>query len=184
MKFKLVNGLLLSCVISACPLLVNAAATAEQVSPIKNSQAEGRVLGVLIVLNKNEIASGELAEKKSKNEEVKNFAGMMIKEHGENLKKTEALSHELKIKPIKDAAALKLQNQGKKEAMTLKKLKGTHFDKAYVNAMVKGHSDALILISGLSEHASNPEVKTQLEETRQHVADHLKSAEAIQKNLK
>ncbi|MBA2657202.1 MAG: DUF4142 domain-containing protein [Tatlockia sp.] len=149
----------------------------------EQAKSEGIILGTLAVINKNEIAAGHLAEEKSANPEVRDYALLMIKEHGDNLNKTEALSNKLGIKPIKGKVALKLQAKGKKELATLKKLKGSSFDKAYIAAMVKGHVEALNLINTLINESSNPLVKKHLEKTKPHVEHHLTKAKDIKKSI-
>lgn len=150
---------------------------------VEQAQSEGKILETVIVLNKNEIAAGNLALKKSSNKEVKNFAAFMVKEHGDNLKKTEMLSHKLGVNPASNSTATNLKHKGKKELAHLKTLHGTSFDKAYMDAMVKGHEDALNLINNLISQASNPLVKKHLEATKVHVEHHLQKAQAIQKTL-
>lgn len=160
--------------------VANAAST-----PVSRDQshAEGKILDALIVLNKNEISAGQLAAKKSSNQEVINFADLMIKAHSDNLKEAEHLGNKLGIRPMEGKVAHKLKHKGKAELAHLKKLSGKSFDKAYINAMVKGHMNALELINNLEQKTANRMIKKYLENTKKHVMHHLEKAKAIQKTL-
>lgn len=150
----------------------------------KNNSSEGKIIKTMIVLNKNEIGAGDLANKKSSNAKVKKFAAFMIKEHTSNLKQAELLEQQFQNKNIISHEALNLKHKGKKELTNLKKLNGTAFDKAYITAMVKGHMDALNLINSLLVESSDPQVKKYLIQTKKHVQLHLEKAKAVQKSLK
>jgi putative membrane protein len=170
-----------TCKILAASLLLASTAIASH-APMQ-APPSAQALGVLIVLNNNEIAAGHLAEAKSHNPNVKKFAALMIKEHGKNLQKTEKLSHSLQITPAHNVIAMKLKAQGMKEAAMLNKLQAASFDKAYINAMVKGHENALVLVAKLQMKAADPKVKKHLAMTEEHIKKHLQKAIAVQKTL-
>lgn len=165
-----------------CPILSVANTLPTSIS-MNQAQAEGKILGTLIVLNKNEIAAANLAMKKTSNSQVKSFAALMMKQHSDNLKKTELLSHKLGIKISEGKVAMKLEAQGKKDLRHLNKLQGSSFDKAYMSAMVKGHQAALNLVNDLISKSSNPLIKKHLEATKTHVAYHLQKAQEVEKSV-
>ncbi|HRD70668.1 MAG TPA: DUF4142 domain-containing protein [Legionella sp.] len=153
-------------------------------SSVKETQVEGSTLGTLMVLNENEIAAANVALKKSSNENVKNFATFMIKQHQDNLNKTEALAKTLGLKTTDDKEALTLKNKGEEELASLEKLEGSSFDNAYMAGMVKGHEEALTLINNLIAKSSNSSIKKHLEATKMHVEQHLQKAQLVEKSLK
>jgi putative membrane protein len=163
--------------------VISMAKTVNNNISVEQAQSGGKILGTLVVLNKNEIAAGNLAIKKTSNNKVKNFASFMIKEHTANLKKTESLSHKLGMKIIDDQVAMKLKNKGKKELASLNKLQDGSFDKAYIKAMVKGHKEALNLVNTLISKAANPLIKKHLESTKIHVEHHLEKAQTIERSF-
>lgn len=185
MNFK--NSILLSFALAiSYPVLLSANTPTTPPSTaltVKQAKAEGRTLDVLFVIDKNEIAAGTLAKQKTTNSAVKHFAELMIKEHGANLHKTESLSNRLGVKLSQGKIATTLKNNGKRELAALNKLQGSSFDKAYINAMVKGHQAALDLVNRLIKDSSNPLVKKHLEITRKHIQYHLKKAQAIQASV-
>jgi putative membrane protein len=142
------------------------------------------ILGALVVLNKGEISAAQLAQKKTTNADVKNYAALMISEHGANLRQTEKLATQLHVKPNQQAdVAAMLKNKGNKEFRMLKSFRGVAFDKAYVDAMVMDHAEALGLIDAFYNQASNGLLRNQLKMTRNHVADHLQRARILQVEL-
>lgn len=190
MKTKLISqGLLLSTVVltAACSLHSNpnngyhdplVAYTAVQ------KQTDARILGGMIVLNKNEISLAQLAQQKTNNPAVRNYALWMEKAHSQNLNETLKLSQQLGLHPMEGDVARMLQQKGRQEMKTLSRLQNGAFDKAYIAAMVKGHQAALHLLDDkLIKLAVNPALKHQLENTSHHVNEHLQKAKAVQNTL-
>ncbi|WP_158549208.1 DUF4142 domain-containing protein [Lysobacter silvisoli] len=132
-------------------------------------------LGLLAALDENEIAAAQQAVSKQVTGDVLAYAQLMLKAHGENLSKTRALGP-----PSDDADVAELKDQGRKELATLNALSGPAYAKAYIDAMVKGHTDALTLIDQqMMPAAQHPAVEKHLTQTRAHVADHLARAKQI-----
>lgn len=145
---------------------------------------DAKILKTVMVLNKNEIAAAGVAQSKTMNSAVRNYAQLMSNEHGRNLQETENLSHRLNVTPEPGNSSNMLQRQGKQELAMLKRLNSHSFDRAYINAMVKDHSAALQLFdSKLIPQASNPQLRMQLQQTRGHIASHLQQARAIQQQM-
>lgn len=148
------------------------------------SSKDSEIVAFIMVLNKNEIAAADLTKHKKANKAVEGYADLMIKEHSKNLMDTEKLSKEQKIAPVDSEMVVSLRNKGEEEITTLTPLVGKAYEVAYIDAMVKGHTDALASIDTFLKEVKNPELKTFLEGTRTHVKHHLAKAQAIQKELK
>lgn len=133
-------------------------------------------LGLLAALNEHEIQAAKQAQSKQVSEPVLQYARMMDKDHGDNLAKTTALGT-LASTPEVQA----MQEKGKSDLAELGKKSGKEYETAYVEAMVKGHTDALALIDGrLQSLASVGPVKDHLIDTRARVAMHLEEARKLQ----
>lgn len=149
------------------------------------NQSDGEIIGVLVVLNKNEIAAAKQAMKKSKTSSVKQYASMLKNEHSKNLSDTLALSKKMGVNPVESATVITLKKEGKDEVMTLTTLNGQEFENAYINAMVKDHATALSTIdNNLLKNVSNPDLKAHLDATRTHIASHLEQGQNLQSTLK
>ncbi|MBN6152242.1 DUF4142 domain-containing protein [Xanthomonas sp. AmX2] len=139
--------------------------------------ADERVgLGVLNAINNHEIDSGRLAVEKKVDTPVRDYAEMMIKEHSANKQATD------KLMPDSDDAKVSAQlKKSEAELRSLRGLDGAAFQKAYVQAMVKGHQEALTLLDDqLIPSAKTNAVVAHLKMTREHVAQHLEAAKKLQ----
>ena len=83
-----------------------------------------------------EIELGQLAQTNSRNQRVKAFGAMMVRDHGEG---------GVKLKTLASAKNVTLpgavSNPQQKEIDDLKKKKGKDFDRAYIRLMVSDHKD-------------------------------------------
>ncbi|STX50672.1 Predicted outer membrane protein [Legionella busanensis] len=150
----------------------------------QQNQKDSQILGILVVLNQNEISAADLVtKKKDVNSSVKKYAKMLAKEHSKNLKETMKLSHSIGS-PIHNDTANNLKQKGQDELNTLNPLTGAALDKAYIDAMVQDHQQAIQLFDNdLLPSVSNKKLKNQLTETRKHLVKHLEEAQQIQKKL-
>jgi putative membrane protein len=137
---------------------------------------ERSALGVLNAINEHEIAAGRQALDKGVSGDVAAFAQMMIDEHGRNRDQTAAFD------PDANSAQAQAQKaRGEQELATLAQKSGEDYARAYIDAMVKGHTEALAALDDrLIPAATRPEVKAHLASTREHVAQHLERARALQ----
>lgn len=151
-------------------------ADASGMTPAAGSVPENAALGVLNAINEHEIAAGEQAISKKVDGEVAAYARMMIEQHSENRTKTSALGADA------DAAQAQAQRRkGEQELASLAAQDGDAYRKAYIDAMVKGHTEALATLDGtLIPSAGRQDVKDHLATTRQHVAEHLEQAKRLQ----
>lgn len=140
------------------------------------TEEERSSLGVLNAINDHEIAAGNQALEKNVTGEVAAYARKMIDEHTTNREKTASMN------PMATAAmATEQMKKGEADLEKLAAQDGDAYQKAYVDSMVKGHTDALAALdTKLMPSATTPEVATHLRETRGHVAQHLEEAKALQ----
>lgn len=142
-------------------------------------EAGGKIMHVLVVADKGEIAAAREALKKSSNKEVKSYAQMMLKQHSDNLEKTMVIMKKFNIKPVDSHISSKLEVQGKEALKTLQSLHGTAFDKKYMSDMVQDHKQVLMVLTNMDKEAKSAAVKDHLDTTIKHVKMHLKKAEDI-----
>jgi putative membrane protein len=150
---------------------------AETPSPLNDPQ----IATVALTAHQIDIDRGKLAEGKTKNAEVKQFAEAMVKDHTAGKQEVLDLAKKLGVKPEESAVTRDLNKGAKETEAKLKKLTGAAFDKAYVDAEVGYHLaviDAVekVLIPG----AKNAEVKEALVNTVPTLQGHLKHAQHLQ----
>lgn len=141
---------------------------------------EGEALAVLQAINKHEIAAAKLAKGKKVDGPVMQYAEMMEKEHTTNHDMTREIADAADV-DIKDGkAAEMMKDKSKRELDKLEDLDGAAFQTAYVDAMVKDHTEALAKIDNeLLPAATSPSVTKHLRDTRGHVAMHLEQAKKL-----
>lgn len=157
------------------------AAVAEDMSAKK----DGVVLETIMTIDNNEIAAAQLAEKKTSNADVKGFAQSMITDHSKNLQDAKDLGDKIKVSPTSNEKTDRLKKMGQDELKKLDATDSKNFDAVYIDAMVKGHQQALKIIDDkLMPKASNQDLIAFLKSTREVVAHHLQMAQDVQKKIK
>lgn len=149
---------------------------------IANPDAE--VLGLIQEIDQHEMRAAEVAQsKKNIDKKVIDYAKKMEKVHSRNLQKDFVLSQTSGIVPANTDTVVSQRNQGLEEMARLKALNGDEFASAYIVAMVNGHTQALALIDSKSGQIQNADLKKHVAKTRSHVAEHLKKAQKVQREL-
>jgi putative membrane protein len=126
-----------------------------------------------------EVEFGKLAQENSSDSKVKEFAGMMVKDHG---MANEELSSIAKMKNITLPAAL--DDEHAKKFEELKSKSGKDFDKAYVMAMVEGHKKTLDLMTDAAANCKDSDLKAFAAKTAPTVKMHLDMINKIQAEMK
>ncbi len=141
---------------------------------------DAEVLSFVAAVDVNEILAASVAEKKKIGQPVMDYAKMLHTEHGDNMAKTLQLGQSIKVTPSDTKAVDALKKKGAGELAMLIPLDGKDFETAYLDAMIKGHTEVLDMIdSRLLTTAKNDALKAHLKETRGHVAMHLERAKKL-----
>lgn len=138
-------------------------------------------LAMLMAVNEHEIAAADQALGKNVTGAVRDFAEMMKTDHGKNLADTTRLGGAASTAPAVDA----LEKKGEADLRALDAQTGKAYEKAYIDAMVKGHTDALAMIDNtLLPATTDANIRQHFTTTRAAVARHLERAKEIQGTLK
>ena len=121
-----------------------------------------------------EVELGQLAQSKSQDTSVKNFAAMMVKDHS-------AANEELKqlaaSKNLKLPSGPGTMHEAKK--LELKALSSESFDKSYVSNQVKGHKATVDLLNKEIESGQDADAKAFAQKVLPTVQAHLSAIEKI-----
>jgi putative membrane protein len=153
--------------------------------PFASVSAQGvndaQIASIVVTANQVDIDAGKLAAARSANREVKAFAQLMVTDHtGVNKSATELVA-KLKVSPEDNPTSQSLKSDGAKNLAHLKTLKGTAFDKAYVDREVAYHQQVIdALDKTLIPGATNSELKTLLVTVRPAFVAHLEHAKRLQ----
>jgi putative membrane protein len=143
-----------------------------------------QIAAIVVAANSVDIDAGKFAQSKTHNKDVKAFAKQMITDHTGVNKQATALVTKLKVKPEENATSKSLREGGEKNIAHLKTLKGTDFDKAYIDQEVTYHQQVLDAIDKtLLPSAKNAELKDLITKVRPAIEAHLEHAKQIQSKM-
>jgi len=167
---------------AACSgLLIFAAAGAWAQS---GGPTDPQIAAIVVTANQVDIDAGKLAESVSQSKEIKQFAQLMITDHGAVNKSATELVHKLHVQPESNATSQSLKQGGDDNLAALKKLKGGAFDRAYIDHEVAYHQSVIeALDKTLIPSAKNEELKALLVKVRPAFVAHLDHAKQLQTSL-
>jgi putative membrane protein len=115
-----------------------------------------------------EVELGRIAQEKATNQEVKNFAAMMVKDHSQA---NEQLKSVLQNKNMQ--APQQMTEDHRKEVDRFRDMQaGQDFDKEYVDLMVEDHEEDIEKFESAQNDVQDPEIRQWIESTlptlRQH----------------
>ncbi|HEY4554951.1 MAG TPA: DUF4142 domain-containing protein [Lysobacter sp.] len=145
------------------------------------AMTEADAVGMLVAINEHEIAAAEQARSKNVKGRVLEYANMMHKEHTQNLQQTRALEGSAGVTAGTggDVAAQRTKSEAKRTQLA--SLSGDAYERAYIDAMVQDHQEALTMLDQrLIPAAQNAALRQHLTMTRDAVARHLEQARALQ----
>jgi len=126
-----------------------------------------------------EVALGKLAAQKTTNAQIKDFANMMITDHGKANDELMAIAKakNITLPAMPDSAHMK-------KADELSKMSEPDFNKAYVNAMIDGHKKTLTLMQNEAKNGSDTTLKAFAAKTAPVVQMHLNAINKIHDSMK
>ena len=124
--------------------------------------------------NYAEIDNGKLAQEKGKNDAVKQFGAMLVKDHSANNQKAIAVAKQIGVDPPTGSGVM-----AKAEYLKLKVLSGDSFDRSFAKGMVKDHE------SDIKEFEKEASAKTDAaaafaKETLPTLKHHLQEAQTLE----
>jgi len=124
----------------------------------------------------HEVELGKIGAAKAKNDDVKKFGQMMVKDHS---KANEELKTAAKSAGI--TVPEKIDDKHQKHIDTFKNYKGTDFDADYMKHMVTDHTEAVDLFTRASKELKNKELKDFATKTLPTIQKHLEEAKKLSK---
>ena len=172
-----IGTMLIGSLLVAVPAFAEAGAAA-------GGPTDPQIAAIVVAANQVDIDAGKAAGMKTKNNEVKEFAATMVRDHSGVNKEAKALCTKLKVKPEANPTSKSLVDGGKESMASLKKLKGAEFDKAYVDHEVAYHQQVMEAINTtLLPNAKNEELKALIEKVVPAFQAHLDHAKKLQSQL-
>lgn len=146
--------------------------------------SDANIAAIVVAANDADIEAGQMAESKTKNADVKQFAQTMQTDHKAVNEKAKDLAGRLNLNPEDNDASRQLKDSSERMRDSLKTMDGAAFDRAYIDNEVTYHQAVLdMLDSQLIPSAQNAELKQLLNDTRPAIAQHLDHAKQVQAKL-
>ena len=143
-----------------------------------------QIAAIVVAANTVDIEAGKLAQSKTKNRKVMEFADDMVRDHTAVNKAAVDLVTKLGVTPEENDTSRSLTTSGEQNRTRLGTLSGKQFDREYVNNEVTYHKLVLDAIdNALIPGAQNAELKATLVKVRPTIAAHLQHAEQLQASL-
>ncbi|MBC7742284.1 MAG: DUF4142 domain-containing protein [Bdellovibrionaceae bacterium] len=159
-------------------------AAAATTTAAASGPGDDEIAHIVVTANNIDIEAGKLAQSKSQNKEVKDFAKQMVTDHSAVNKQATDLAKKLKVKPKDNSTSKSLMDGAKENIANLKGLKGVEFDKAYVDHEVAYHvAVADAIDKTLIPSAKNEELKALIVKVRPAFVAHLEHAKSLQSKL-
>jgi len=121
-----------------------------------------------------EVQLGKLATEKGSSEDVKKFGQRMVDDHS---KANDQLKQLAASKGVDVPTSLNSKDDATKDRLS--KLSGSAFDRAYMQDMVKDHTQDVSEFKKASQTAKDPDVKSWAAQTLPTLENHLKTAKSV-----
>jgi putative membrane protein len=145
---------------------------------------DAQIAHIVVTADALDSAAGVLAAQKGSSKDVKDFAKMMVTDHGAVNKQAVALATKLNVTPEDNDVSRQLKTGADANIAKLQGLTGKEFDKAYIDNEVTYHQAVADAMSQkLIPGAQNAELKALLEKTLPAFGAHLDRAKQIQASL-
>ena len=136
-----------------------AAATTPAAGETTSAWTDANVVDVITVANQGEIDYSQLGVEKATNPSVKQFAQLMVKDHGTMLDGVKSLATKLNLTPAPNDKVSDLQKENQKDISDLNgKTVGKDFDKEFMEEQVDMHQETLDLLNDLDGKTTNADL--------------------------
>ena len=149
-------------------------------SPVTDPQ----IAAIVVAANTVDIKAGELAQSKTTNPKIKQFADTMVRDHTAVNKAAVELVTKLGVTPEENETSRSLTSSGEQTRERLGGLTGKEFDIAYIENEVTYHATVIkALDDTLIPNARNAELKALLIKVRPSFVTHLQHAEQLKASM-
>lgn len=146
------------------------------------SMSDANVAAMIKAIDEGEVKEAKIAKKRAKSKDVKKFAEMMIRDHGQNQQRLASLEKKIGVQPQSNDEVADLKSSVDDASQSLESETGSDFDQKYVDDMVDQHQKALKkLDNAIANNAGrNERLGEFLKKTRDTVKKHLDAAQKLQ----
>jgi len=141
---------------------------------------EQNVIGVLAMIHHGVVDYSQLGVNHATDPAGKEFALMMVKDHGEMLKSVYELSSKLNVTPQMSEKAVELDKEFKKDIQDLKAKKdGRELDKEFMDEQIDLHEETIGVLKDLDGKTTDATLKGAITESLPKMQAHLDRAKLV-----
>ena len=164
--------------VGAFGLVLAAAATAAAATH-GASPGDAEAVATLMVIDSGVIIHADLAMTKKVSDPILAYVQDMRGDHADMADDIADIASDLNLPHATSQSVRALETEADELVRTLDELDGPQFEKAYVDAMVKCHTNALATFDRLARMDLSDGVKAHIRETREHAQKHLVKAKTL-----
>jgi putative membrane protein len=141
---------------------------------------DAQIVSIVVTANQVDVDAGRLAVSRSRSDAVRAFAWQMVAHHSGVGRQGAAPERTVAIAPEDNPTSQSLKKAGQETLKKLKALKGTPFDRAYIDHVVAHYTQLIETIDNtLIPNAVNSELKRSLLTLRLACVGHLEHARYV-----
>lgn len=148
-----------------------------------SAMSDANVVSVLATANAAEVTEGQMAQRRSRNGDVKDFAKTLVNDHQDFQKEIDEAAKQAGITPQPPSAADSLKHAASQAADSLEHLSGAAFDRAWVAHEVAGHQKTLADLQRMQSTVRNQQLRDAIGDGIGKVREHLEKAQQLQAKL-
>jgi putative membrane protein len=156
-------------------------------SPVRASTValdDPTIVAIFDAANSWDMETGQLALRKSRNKDVREFAEMMVRDHKAVRQLGRELAHRLSVSPTPPGKEFALAVDHAAKMKTLRSASGHTFDKAYIDHEVWYHQAVIDAVTKqLLPATKNAELKALEEKVAPNFVAHLAAAKQVEQKL-
>jgi putative membrane protein len=161
-----------------------ATATTPSTGDVASGWTDANVVDALTAANQGEVDYSKIGVDKATNPAVKDFAQLMVKDHGAMLDDVKNLTSKLNVTPAVNDKVNDLMQENQKDINDLNgKTVGKDFDHEFMEEQVDMHQETIDLLNDLDSKTTNPDIKAAIAAAIPKVQGHLDKAKAIKDKL-
>ena len=148
------------------------------ISAAQSSEDPNRFLKEAAADNIAEVEIADIAQRHSDRSDVKELATRIHHDHRQANEQLQSLAAQKGAQLPEN-----MDSKQKREKQRLSKLQGNEFDRAYVDAMVKGHKHDIKEFEKQARETKDPELKAFAQQSLPILREHLQQAQQLQKDM-
>ena len=167
--------------LAAVSLLVIGMAVLPTDARAPQGPSDAQIVGIVLAADQIDIDYGKIALKKSKDKKVREFAQRMVTDHSAVQKSVVELAQKLGVHAEDSTTSNGLKSGAAEITNKLNSLKGSEFDKFYIDNEVSYHKTVTDAVDAvLIPSAQNGELKSALQGAQPLFLKHLEHARSVQ----